>query len=214
MTNNPLFVSLVAEISTAYGCSQQAIIDLYEITSDMNKGAKKASIKNYSSDKSDHSEIADHSIILAFSYANMLKDDKETIAKFNVNSVDINKFNYDSIDLNGKDLNTFKKEVAEILSQAITEIRNPKKKDRVNNDIRLNDILVWNTETQRLSLFGQSENKVVIVEGEYKKTKSVPKTIAKKLIMKQANLRANKIRRYAIDNMNEVRLQGEVVEIY
>lgn len=212
-TENLTFVALIAEIQAEYGCKREAIIDLYEHTKYMAKGAKFAKIGDYSSDKSDHSEIADHLIILNFSYANMKKDDKETLDKFNVANVDVNRFNYDGIDRDGMSVEVFKEEVQKMLAQALSEIKNPSKKERKNNDIKLNDILVWNTETRRLSILAQEAKKTIIVEGEYKLVKSKPKTIAKKLIKKQANLRVDKYRRFAIDNLREVRLNGDVLEV-
>jgi hypothetical protein len=178
----------------------------------MSKGAKFARIIGYSSDKSDHSEIADHTIILNFSYQNMIKDDKETLRTFDVNVVDVNKFNYDSIDTKGMELTTYKNEVRNCLQNALYEINNPKKKETSNDDW-LNNMLVFNWNTERLSILGEEVKKNVIVEGEYKITKSAPLTIAKKLIKKQAKLRVDKYRRFAIDNLSIVNLQGETLEI-
>ena len=210
---NTTLNELIAKIVSVYGCDEQQVLRLIEITTDMSKGAKFATIKDYSSDKSGHSEIANHSIILNFSYANMKKDDKETLRNFDVNVVDVNKFNYDSIDTKGMELTAYKNEVRNSLQNALYEINNPKQVERVNNDDYLNDILVFNWNTERLSIIGQGVKKETIVEGEYKKVKSAPLTIAKKLIMKQANLRVDKYRRYAIDNLSIVKLQGETLEI-
>lgn len=207
------FHELIAKIVSVYGCSEEQVLRLMEITSDMSKGAKFARIIGYSSDKSDHSEIADHIIILNFSYGNMRKDDKETLRTFDVNVVDVNKFNYDSIDTKGMELTTYKNEVRNCLQNALYEINNPKPSTKVNNDEYLNEMLVFNWNTERLSIIGQGVKKETIVEGEYKKVKSAPLTIAKKLIMKQANLRVDKYKRFAIDNLNIVNLQGETLEI-
>ena len=203
---------VIAIIVSTYGCSIEEALKLIDITNDMSKGAKYARIIGYSSDKSNHSEIADHTIILNFSYKNMRKDDKETLKNFDINVVDINKFNYDSIDLNGKELNVFKNEVRESLENALYEINNPKKKE-VSNDYWINDMLVFNFNTERLSIVGQGVKKEVVIEGEYKKVKSGAKTIAKKLINKQSNLRVDKYKRFAIDNLSIVKLQGETLEI-
>jgi hypothetical protein len=203
---------LIADIISVYGCSKEQVLRLMEITSDMSKGAKFARIIGYSSDKSDHSEIADHTIILNFSYANMRKDDKETLRTFDVNVVDVNKFNYDSIDTKGMELTTYKNKVRNCLQNALYEINNPKKRETSNDDY-LNDMLVFNYNTLRLSIIGQGVKKETIVEGEYKKVKSAPLTIAKKLIKKQANLRVDKYKRFTIDNLSIVNLQGETLEL-
>lgn len=212
MENNKTFNELIAKIVSVYGCSEEQVLRLMEITSDMSKGAKFARIIGYSSDKSDHSEIADHTIILNFSYGNMRKDDKETLRTFDVNVVDVNKFNYDSIDTKGMELTAYKNEVRNCLNNALYEINNPKKKETSNDDY-LNEMLVFNWNTERLSIIGQGVKKETIVEGEYKKVKSAPLTIAKKLIKKQANLRVEKYKRFAIDNLSIVNLQGETLEI-
>ena len=212
---NTNFENLVATIMTAYGCSREEVLKLIENTSDMSKGAKFARILGYSSDKSEHSELANHLIILNFSYENMKKDDKVTLQNFDLNLVDVTKFNYSSIDLDGQDLETFQNQVRENLQNVLAELITPTttKKDRENNDEWVNDMLVFNWKTQRLSLIGQGVKKETIVEGDYKKPKSKPKTIARKLIMKMADLRVSKYRRYAIDNLSIVNLQGETLEI-
>lgn len=207
------FNELIAKIVSVYGCEEKEVLRLIEITSDMKKGAKFAKIEGYSSDKSQHSEIANHTIVLNFSYANMKKDDKETLRNFDINVVDINKFNYDSIDTKGMELGAYKNEVRNSLQNALYEINNPKQVEKVNNDDYLNDILVFNWNTERLAILGQEVKKEVFIVGEYKKVKSAPLTIAKKLIMKQANLRVDKYRRFCIDNLSVVKLQGETLEI-
>jgi hypothetical protein len=211
--SNPMFNELIATIVASYNCDESEVLKLIDTTNDMSRGAKYASINSYSSDKSEHSEIANHQIILNFSYENMQKEDKEKLKKLDINLVDVNKFNYDTIDLNGKDINVYKDEVRNSLAEALEELRNPIKKDRVNNDQWINDILVFNWKTKRLSIKGQSLKKNVIVEGDFKKEKSGAKTIAKKLIKKQADLRSDKYRRFAIDNLSIVKLNGEVLEI-
>jgi len=213
MKTNKNFAEIVAKVMSTYGCSEEQVLRLIQITSDMSKGAKFARILNYSSDKSDHSEIADHTIILNFSYSNMRKDDKQTLRTFDVNVVDVNKFNYDSIDTKGMELSAYKNEVRNCLSNALYEINNPKPNTNVNNDEYLNEILVFNWNTNKLSIIGQGVKKETIVEGEYKKVKSAPLTIAKKLIMKQANLRVDKYKRFKLDNLSIVNLQGETLEI-
>ena len=143
----------------------------------------------------------------------MRKDDKQTLRTFDVNVVDVNKFNYDSIDTKGMELSAYKNEVRNCLQNALYEINNPKPNTKVNNDEYLNEILVFNWNTNKLSIIGQGVKKETIVEGEYKKVKSAPLTIAKKLIMKQSNLRVDKYKRFKLDNLSIVNLQGETLEI-
>ena len=213
MRNNQDFNKLIACIVSEYGCKEEVVLKLIKITDNMSSGAKFATIGQYISDVSKHTEIAKHTILLNFSYENMRKDDKETLRTFNVLNVDLNKWNYDSIDLNGVTLEDYKKEVRKELNQALYELNNPKKKEGESNDEKINDILVFNWNTKRLSMWGQSVKKEIILEGEFKKVKSKAKTIAKKLIESQANLRTSKFRRFSIDNLSEVNLQGENLEI-
>jgi hypothetical protein len=210
---NATFNELIAAIVEAYGCNREEVLKLIDITSNMSRGAKFCSINEYSSDVSKHSELANYLILLNFDYKNMLKDDKETLSKFDINLIDVNKFNYANVDTCGVELEVFKNEVREQLETALYEINNPSKKTRVNNDDWLNDMLVFNWNTKRLSIIGQGVKKSVIVEGDFNKTKMGAKTIAKKLIKKQADLRVDKYKRFAIDNLSVVNLQGETLEI-
>ena len=66
----------------------------------------------------------------------------------------------------------------------------------------------------RLSIFGQSVNKTVTEVGDFKVVKSAPKTVAKRLIEKQAKGKAQSLRRFTIDNFNgSIKVQGETIEI-
>ena len=137
------FEEVVAQLSSSYNCSTDNVRRLIEITGEMTKGARFASIKDYRSDKSDNSENADHSVILGFSYENMKKADKETMLNFDVNTVDIDKFNYDSINTGNLTLEEYKNEVKLALPKALVEINSVKTGTRVSNDIYLNKILVF-----------------------------------------------------------------------
>lgn len=213
MKNNKDLNLLIATIVSKYGCSIEVVMKLIEITDNMSSGAKFATIGQYVSNVSNQTEMSKHTILLNFSYENMRKDDKETLKNFNVLNVDVNNWNYDSIDLNGVSLNDYKNEVRNQLNVALYEINNPKTRSVENNDQKINDILVFNWNTEKLSILGQSVKKEVILEGDFKKVKSAPKTIAKNLIMSQAKLRVNKYRRFLIDNLSDVKLQGETLQI-
>lgn len=211
-TNIQDFNQIVAEISASYGCNPENVLMLIAITDDMTKGARFASLKGYRSDKSDQTESADHSVILGFSYANMKEADKEVLKSFDLSIVNVDTFNYNKIDTKGKSLEQFKAEVKESLSSALEEMKTPSTKaPKESNDVWINDILVFNRNTKRLSIVGKGMNKKVTEVGEYKKVASAPKTIAKELI--RYNLKSNGYRRFAIDNLNMVNLQGETLEI-
>ena len=207
------FAELIAKIVSVYGCSEAVVYELIAITSEMKRGAKIASVLNYCSDKSEHSEIADHSVIIGFDYGNMKGEDKEKLRNFDVTTVDVNSWNYESIDTKGLSVEEYKIQVREALVEALYEMNNPTEKTRVNNDQWLNSVLVFNWNTERLAIIGQGIKKNVLIEGEYKKVKSAPKTVAKNLIKKQANLRSDKYKRLTVDNLTTVRLQGEELKI-
>lgn len=176
-------------------------------------GVSFVKVKGYSSDKSNHTEIADQLINVGASYSNMLVKDENIFENFDLNTIDINAFNYDSIELKGKSLETFKKEVFEALPIALQELQKPKEK-KETNDIWLNKALVFNLTTLRLSIFGQTIKKDIEVKGEFKKVASAPKTIAKKLIEKQAKGKTQTLRRFAIDNFNgTIKVKGDTIEI-
>lgn len=203
----------IAQIASVYqNLNETQIEKLIEATNLIN-GVSFIKIENYTSDKSNNTEIANQLINIGASYQNMIKKDTNIYANFDINTVDVDKFNYASIDTGKLTLSEFKQAVKENLSIALTELQAPKK-SKETNDIYLNKALVFNFTTMRLSVIGQQINKTVETKGEFKIVKSAPKTIAKRLIEKQANGRTQTLRRFALDNViKEIRLNGETIEI-
>ena len=148
------------------------------------------------------------------SYQNMLAKDSNIYANFDVATIDIDKFDYSTIDTGKLTLAEFKAEVKNQLAVALAELNAPKKSIDTSADIWLNKALVFNLNTLRLSIRGMQMNKSVEVKGEFKIVKSAPKTIAKKLIEKQAKGRSATLRRFAIDNLvGSIKLVGQELEI-
>lgn len=177
-------------------------------------GVSFVSLVGYSSDKSGNTETANQLINIGASYQNMLTKDSNIYANFDVANVDVDKFNYATIDTGKLTLGQFKAEVKKALPTALAELNEPKAKKDTSADIWLNKALVFNLNTMRLSIFGQSVNKTITEQGEYKVVKSAPKTIAKRLIEKQAKGKAQSLRRFTIDNFNgSIKVQGETIEI-
>jgi len=177
-------------------------------------GVSFVSVNGYSSDKSNNTEISNQVVNIGASYKNMLTKDSDIYANFDISKVDVDKFNYATIDTKDLTLDEYKKAVKEALPIALEELNRPKKKKDTSNDIWLNKALVFNINTMRLGVFGQGINKVVKKQGTFKVVKSAPKTIAKRLIERQAKGKAQKLRRFAIDNLvGSVKVSGEVVEI-
>lgn len=207
------FQTVIAQICANYhNLNEQQIQALINATNEIG-GCSMVAIKDYSSDKSNNTEIANQLINVGASYQNMIKKDGNIYANFDINTVDVDKFNYATIDTGKLTLQQFKQAVKEQLPIALTELQAPKK-SKETNDIYLNKALVFNLTTMRLSVIGQQINKKVEIKGEFKVVKSAPKTIAKRLIEKQANGRTQTLRRFALDNViKEIRLNGETIEI-
>jgi hypothetical protein len=205
--------AILAIIGIYTNVSPEQVEDLILLTNGVN-GVSFVSLKGYSSDKSNNTEVANQLINIGASYANMLKKDDNIYANFDINTVDVNAFDYSSIDTGKLTLEAFKLAVKEQLPIALAELNAPKEKRDTSNDIWLNKALVFNFNTMRLSIFGQSISKSVETKGEFKVVKSAPKTIAKKLIEKQAKGKTQMLRRFAIDNFNgAVTMQGDTIEV-
>lgn len=209
---------IIAEIAALMGIRAEALEKLVDISIRMEGlGARRASLSNYRSDKSDNTELAKHYLQLQFNYNNMLEQEREALKNFDVSTVDVEAFNYSGIDYasQGYDLPAYKQAVREALPEALKALQEPKKSKDTSADVWLSKIIVFNKNTLKLSLMGEEIKKTVTEVGEYKKVKSVPLTVAKTLIKKKASLRGDKIRRFTLDNLDGgvIKLQGETLEI-
>ena len=203
---------LILEVLNSY--ENLTIEQLESLINNTNlNGVSFVSVKGYSSEKSNNTEVANQVINIGASYKNMLKKDTNIYANFDLSSVDVDAFNYDTINTNGLTLNEYKKAVKDSLEIALNELSQPKKK-KVSNDIYFNNALAFNTNTRKLSLLGQTINKTIEKKGTFKVVKSAPKTIAKKLIERKAKGKTQTLRRFAIDNLaGSVKVSGETIEI-
>lgn len=206
---------VILQIHKIYGCNIKDIIRLIHATDGIG-GVSFVSIKGYNSDASLQTEVADQLINVGASYENMLVKDENTLSNLNLKEIDVFNPMFDKI-FSGVDtadipMNAFKIAVKESLPQALKEMLEPKK-ERTSNDIWFNKALVFNTNTLRLSLFGLSNSKTVKIEGEFKKVKSKPLTVAKNIIKKFTETRTSKLRRFTMDNLNGCNLKGETLYI-
>jgi hypothetical protein len=205
-------IAILAILNAYTNVSIEQVESLINATNGVG-GVSFVSLKGYSSDKSNNTEVANQLINIGASYSNMLKKDDNIYANFDINSVDVERFNYSCVDTNGLTLLEYKQAVKSALEVALIELQAPKQ-DRKSNDVWLNKALVFNNTTKRLSIFGQGVNKVVETKGEFKVVKSAPKTIAKKLIELQAKGKAQTLRRFAIDNFKGmIKVSGETILI-
>jgi hypothetical protein len=217
MMNQNEFNNAVRMIAQMNNLSEAAVLRLIELTSEMS-GTRFASLKEYRSDESDHSESASHLVQLGFNYANMKAQERkalETIKEEGVSGLGVDGYDYNRIDLDGKPLEEFKAEVRAALPKAIEAMLEPssKKKD-TSADLWLNKSVVVNRNTWRISIVGEEVRKSVVEQGEFHKPKSKALTIAKAIIRRAANVRTDKFRRFALDNFaGRLNLQGETLDI-
>lgn len=210
------FNDVIIEIAGQLGCSSETLSKLIEKTSQMESlGARFARLNGYGSDASDNSENASHTVVLNFNYGNMLEQERKALEEFDINDADVDAFDYGRIDLNGKTVEQFKSEVRASLGEALAALKGPKRAKDTSNDLWFNKVLVFNKETVRISLVGQTVRKDVVEQGEFHKPKSKALTVAKDIIRYQAGCRSSKFRRFALDNFlnGNISLQGETLEI-
>ena len=176
--------------------------------------AQFAYIADYQSDKSNGTETASHQINVAASYQNMLTRDEISINNLDIKTVDVNNFNYLTLDMDGLTIDEFKVKVTENLTTALIEMQAPKAEKNTDATIGFNKVLFFNTNTNNLSIRGQSVNKTVSVQGDFKIVKSHPKTIAKRLIEKTINSRTASLRTFNLPNiMSRVSINGVKLDI-
>lgn len=209
------FTDIVINLTSQFCVGEGSVERLFKLTTDIEKlGARFAHVTNYRSDKSGNTENASFTIQLNFSYENMKKQEQERLQQLDVRMIDVEAFDYSRIDTDGRTIEQYKTEVRAMLPIALAEMLQPKKEKENSNDVWLNNILVFNLNSKKLSIVGEKISKSIIEEGEYKIEKNKPITIAKKLIGIQAKLRTSKYRRFLIENFDgSVKLQGETLQI-
>lgn len=205
--------NLTKEICNVYGISEQNLTLLINQT-DV-KGVQFIHIADYKSDKSNNTETASQTVNVGASYQNMLTKDSVTFANLDLKNVNVDDDNhYKGIELNGVEISDFKALVLAALPIALLELQAPKTGFKADNDIHFNKVLIYNTNTQKLSVRGQSVNKTVSVQGDFKLVKSAPKTVAKQIITKFVNARSASLRRFTLDNVNKISISGDVLNFY
>lgn len=168
-------------------------------------GVSFVSIKNYCSDKSGNSEVADIVINVGASYENMKISDLEVLKKADVSKLVTENFGQ------------------ALLEQAIAEKIQSISAPNVNRSngqkdayIKLNSngTLKYCKETKNVMISGVVVRKNVIIKGEFKEVKSKPLTLAKKYLDNVLDLKLAKIRYYKISNIiANVKVSGNTIEI-
>ncbi len=184
-------------------------------------GAKFISLKDYNSNKSDNTELANHLVNIGISYQNMLNKDSITLHTYDIDTIKdvlrdkVLTHNYGKYDLK-KFANSTNpsSEILDLLPTALIELKqaDQQPKFRKNNNIKLNDVLWFNTETNNLLIFGKDVKKDVTVKGTFDKVASAPLTVAKNII--RDTLRKDNLRTFIVDNvLTSLTSKGEVLEL-
>jgi hypothetical protein len=181
-----------------------------------------AVLHNYTSDKSDNTELADYTLNVGTKYENAKSATLKTVANLDLSDMlaiadqctptAIKGFQY--IDRKGMTAEAYCTAVKAMIPQAIEEMRTvtPRPNDAV---IHLNKVLSFNINTGHLLLAGELINggKRVAIEGDVKLTAKAPKTVAKEVIRTYLNARTNKVRSFIIDNLNTISVGGEKIAL-
>ena len=177
------------------------------------KGAKFVSLKGYVSTES--GEIADYVINTNISVMEAKKKDLETLQNCNTETLKVIKRN------TAKDiaLEIYSLAYAEMLESASKNVSvNPEDRtvaSQAQTDAyeHLTDGIKVCKSTDEVHIFGMIDQKNLIKSGTYKEVKSADKTLAKKAITKQLNLRAGKFRTFKVLNVAEAKVSGEYFEV-
>lgn len=187
-------------------------------------GVSFVGIHNYKSLNSNETEIANYTINVGASYENMLRNDEKRLQGFNIDMINdsfLDSWNYSSINYTKfGTLKAYKDAIKDSVSVALSELIASATKDgnepkRESNDIWLSKLLAFNTSTQSLSIIGVvTENgKKTLQVGEKKLVAKAPKTVAKEIIKHALGMRTSYIRRFVLDNMNTIKINGDTVAI-
>lgn len=211
---------LIVAILRAYpNLTLNTLTDLINATTV--SGCKFISLKDYSSDKSENTELANYTVNIGISYENMLNKDSITLNTYDIETVQtvladkVKSHNYGQYDLSKfADANNPAAEVLALLPAALIAMKqadqNPA--ERENNNEKLNPVLWFNTATENLLIFGKKISKATTVKGDYKKVKSAPLTVAKNVI--RDTLRKDDLRTFKIDNVyTSLTAKGETLEL-
>lgn len=170
------------------------------------KGAKFISLVEYESEKT--GEIATHVINTNISVMNAKRKDFETLKSKSL------------LKIEASALDVYNLALSEMQASAEKNL-NPDLSKRTNQSAAQTDAYVQLTpaikvhkDTGNIHIFGMAISKKVLKAGEYKTVKSADKTIAKRDITKQLNLRAGKFRTFIVSNVNDIKISGETIEIY
>jgi hypothetical protein len=176
-------------------------------------GAKFIAINGYESKET--GEVANYVILTNIKVNNAKQKDLETLQNCNSETLKVIKRN------SAKDiaLEIYNLAHSEMLESSVKNLNSDFSQRSAQSQAQtvayehITDAIKVCKSTDEVHIFGMIDQKKVIVEGTYKTVNSSDKTIAKKQITKQLNLRAGKFRTFVLTGANEVTMNGETLTI-
>lgn len=159
-------------------------------------GVSFVSIRNYANKSG---EVSNNLLNVGASYENAKKKDIEFLQKLN-----LHEHNFKS------SLALIDEARKELIASLIKPDEN-RSQGQVNTYTNIVKGIKVHNETGVLYVYGYRERKEVLAKGEYKEVKSKPLTIAKNELKKL--MRTGKFTQYALEIGNEVRANGETLEL-
>ena len=115
-----------------------------------------------------------------------------------------------TLDFKGIDSSIVETAKDELLTSLITPNQN-RSDGQTNAYTYVGPNMKVHNETGKLYIAAPSVSKTVIVEGEYKKVNSQPKTIAKRIIQK--GMGSAKFKLFVVDEINKIATSGDTISI-
>lgn len=200
-------IEIIQSFDTLF--SIDGLIKVIEITNNVN-GCKICSINEYSSAVSGNTEMANHLVNIGANYGVMRE--KSILTYHDVKYMQfvrcVLNFNYSKYVVD--DLKQLQKDILKEYPIALNALQNPKTKDiSLSNDMVLNKIVLFNTNTKIARITGQSLKKTITVAGEFKAVKSKPLTICKDILKYMIAPPTSLIRGYNLGEMRALKVLGE-----
>ena len=159
-------------------------------------GVTFVSIRNYTNS---HNEVSNNLVNVGASYENAKRKDIETLENLNVSEHSF-KSTPDLIE-----------EARIELIKAFLKPDENRSQGQINAYTQIVPGVKVHNETGVLYVYGYRENKTTLKQGEYKEVKSKPLTIAKNELRKL--LRTGKFTQYALEIGNEIKANGNTLEL-
>jgi hypothetical protein len=171
------------------------------------KGTSFVGVQNYENSKG---EISNQTFLVGINYANLLKNDLETLKAFDINPL-IAKY----------DKEVVTKAYSELLASLVKRTASEFEKEilRASNDSTINRSDAQSEAFEHVAkglkskdgslyIYGLCVKKTVLVKGEYPTTNSQLKTVVKNEIKKLAELKELKYKQFKLGEFETLKIQG------